>query len=75
MSKKKSFDCVEMKNEIQARLAREYRGLTADEIRNRIQSKLSTSGEPIARLWRALSAPSIKARSAKKRRSRQAVAK
>jgi hypothetical protein len=33
MAKVKDFDCVEMKNEIQAKLLERYRGMTDEEIR------------------------------------------
>ena len=32
MAKVKEFDCVEMKNEIQARLLERYKGMTEEEI-------------------------------------------
>ena len=61
MKKVKEFDCVRMKDEIQARLARQWRGLTDEEIRERIQRKLATSKSPIAQLWRKLLARDEKA--------------
>ncbi|RJP25129.1 MAG: hypothetical protein C4527_17525 [Candidatus Omnitrophota bacterium] len=51
---KKKFDCVEMKNAIQAQLRKEYEGLSDEEIRTRIKHKLETSDTPAARLWRRL---------------------
>jgi len=56
MKKAKEFDCVRMKDEIQARLAREWRGLTDEEIRERIRRKLATSKSRTAQLWRELQA-------------------
>lgn len=56
MKKAKEFDCVRMKDEIQARLARQWRGLTDEEIRERIRRKLATSKSPTAQLWRELQA-------------------
>jgi hypothetical protein len=61
MKKAKEFDCVRMKDEIQARLARQWRGLTDEEIRERIRRKLATSKSPIAQLWRKLQARDKKA--------------
>jgi len=61
MKKAKEFDCVRMKDEIQARLTRQWRGLTDAEIRERIQRKLATSKSPIAQLWRKLQARDEKA--------------
>ncbi len=54
MARKKAFDCVEMKNDIQARHQREYAGLSDDEVRARIEQKLATSDDPVARTWRAI---------------------
>jgi hypothetical protein len=54
MKKAKEFDCVRVKDEIQARLTRQWRGLTDEEIRERIRRKLATSRSPIAKLWRKL---------------------
>jgi hypothetical protein len=56
MTKAKTFDCVRMKDEIQARLLREWRGLTDEEIQRRSARKLATSQNPIAKLWRELEA-------------------
>jgi len=54
MSLPKDFDCLKMKDEIQAQLRKEWEGLSPDEIRERIQHNLKTSQEPIAIWWRAL---------------------
>lgn len=54
MRKKKSFDCVQMKNRIQARHRREYSGLKTEEVRRRIKKRLATSNDPVARKWRAI---------------------
>ena len=35
MKKAKEFDCVRFKDELQARLMREYKGLTDEQIRRR----------------------------------------
>jgi len=64
MKKTKEFDCVRMKDEIQARLTRQWRGLTDEEIRERIRRKLATSQSPIAKLWRKLVAHEKKAEKA-----------
>jgi hypothetical protein len=52
MTKPKAFDCVQMKNEIQARLAKKYAGLTLAERSERIEHELATSDDPIAIWWR-----------------------
>jgi hypothetical protein len=51
---KKNFDCVKMKDSIQARLAKEYEGLSEEERWRRVDEKLATSDHPAARKWRAL---------------------
>jgi len=61
MKKAREFDCVRLKDEIQARLTRQWRGLTDEEIRERIRRKLATSKSPIAQLWRKLQARDEKA--------------
>ena len=56
VQKPKEFDCVRFKDELQARLMREYKGLTDEQIRRRRARKLATSQTPIAKLWRKLQA-------------------
>ena len=53
----KTFDCVQMKDEIQARLAKRRRGMTDAEIRSEIRANLAASENPIAKLWRAIDRP------------------
>jgi hypothetical protein len=48
-----TFDCVRMKDEIHALLAKRYRGLSDEEIMRRVRRRLATSDDPIATLWRA----------------------
>jgi hypothetical protein len=50
----KTFDCVEKKNAIQAEQRREWKGLPDEEVRRRIQQRLETSKDPLARKWRRL---------------------
>jgi hypothetical protein len=52
MKKAKRFDCVQMKNDIQAAMLRKYRGMTDDEIQADIERQLATSDSPVAKLWR-----------------------
>lgn len=40
MKRKKDFDCVEMKNGIQAKLLEEYAGLTREEIREKRRQRI-----------------------------------
>ena len=55
MNDEEKFDCVEMKNGIQAELLREYAGLTPEEERKKRQHKLSTSDSPAAKMWQSAS--------------------
>ena len=50
----KKFDCVEMKDRIQAEMLREYEGLSDEEVRERIQLKLETSDSVVAKKWRKM---------------------
>ena len=54
MKMKKDFDCVEMKNEIQARLLREWEGMTSSEISASVNNELASSPSPMAVLWRRI---------------------
>lgn len=59
MKPKKAFDCVEMKNAIQAKRQAANQGLSPDEIRHGIQDRLNTPDDPITRTWRAVSPPAL----------------
>ena len=54
MKKTKRFDCVQMKNEIQAKLLRNNRGMTDDEVQRALEAELATSNTPAARFWRRI---------------------
>jgi hypothetical protein len=54
MKKNKEFDCVEMKNAIQAQLRKENEGLTDEEIARRRREWLETSDDPLAKWWRSI---------------------
>ena len=54
MRMKKEFDCVEMKNVVQAKHRKDYQGLSDEEVRRRIHERLAKSDHPAARLWRKL---------------------
>jgi len=53
MNNEGPFDCVEMKTRIQAKLQREYEGLTPDEERRKRLQKLAAADSPAARIWQA----------------------
>ncbi|HOH28146.1 MAG TPA: hypothetical protein PLC40_00600 [Candidatus Hydrogenedentes bacterium] len=53
MDDEKKFNCVEMKNRIQAALIREYDGLSSEEVRRKRHNKLASSNSPAARMWQA----------------------
>jgi len=48
------FDCVEMKNRIQAKMLEEEQRLGAGEMRRRRQEWLAQGADPLARWWRTL---------------------
>ncbi|NQT86651.1 hypothetical protein HQ560_07805 [bacterium] len=52
----KAFDCVEMKNAIQARLRRERAGMFEEDVRAAVRRELATGSDPLARLWQTLDA-------------------
>ncbi|HIJ65436.1 MAG TPA: hypothetical protein HPP77_05735 [Candidatus Hydrogenedentes bacterium] len=52
MGTKKPFDCIAMKDEIQARLAKSWCGLTDEEIRDRVKEELRTSKASLVQWWR-----------------------
>jgi hypothetical protein len=52
---KKAFDCVEMKNRLQAEQQEQEQRLGAEEIRRRRQHWLAKGEDGLARWWRALS--------------------
>ena len=54
MPKTKVFDCVEMKNRIQAEISKENEGLSEVEITERRRVLLETSDDPVAKKWRQL---------------------
>ena len=54
MKTAKKFDCVAMKDEVQAKLTEECRGLDDEQAREQTLRKLAGSNGPVARLWRAL---------------------
>ena len=54
MKAKKKFDCVEMKNTIQARRHKEHEGLSDEEIRKRIERRLTASDDTVACKWRRI---------------------
>lgn len=57
-AKAKTFDCVAMKNRIQAELAEERSRLGDEEFRRRREQWLKTTTDPLARWWRSLTGTS-----------------
>ena len=56
MKRQKSFDCVKMKNTIQAALRKKYEGLDDAEIARRRRQWLQTSDSSVAKWWRSIRA-------------------
>jgi len=50
----KSFDCVTMKTEVQAKLRQDFAGLSDEEERTRITQELESSDDVVARKWRRI---------------------
>ncbi len=64
--KKKSFDCVDMKNQIQADLLREYEGLNDEQIQERRRQRIDA--DPLLRdLLRKVGLKEVKRSLASKR--------
>lgn len=64
MKKAKRFDCVQMKNDVQAGLLRKYRGMTDDERLAAMERELAASHSPVSQLWRDLAAKTPVAKAA-----------
>jgi len=54
MRSRKKFDCVALKNKIQVSLTKQWKGLSDEEIRERITYELAHSQDPISQKWRSL---------------------
>ena len=54
MKKTKTFDCVTLKNDIQAKLLREYQNVKSGEAEQYLTKKLQLSSSPVAKLWKAI---------------------
>ena len=52
MDRKKDFDCVEMKNELQQKLLDKWKGLSDEEIVEKMRHDLETSDDSLAGWWR-----------------------
>jgi hypothetical protein len=54
MKTTKSFDCLRMKRQIQAKLHKKWAGLTTEEIQSDIKHDLATSQTDLAKWWRKM---------------------
>lgn len=52
--RKKTFDCVEMKNRIQSQLLKKWDGKTDAQIRREIYQELQNSKSTVAQFWRKI---------------------
>ena len=50
--KRKTFDCVQMKHDIQAQLRKEHEGMTDEEIRLKLLQNIEQSNTPFTRALR-----------------------
>ena len=51
---KKSFDCVEMKDQLQEEFRKRYQDLDDKKLRAQISSELNTSENPLALFWKKI---------------------
>jgi len=54
MKTAKQFDCVAMKNQIQAQEAERRGQLSDEEVRRQTEQELARSSSPVGKLWRSL---------------------
>jgi hypothetical protein len=54
MKSEKAFDCLKMKDDIQASLSKKWAGLTDDEIRERMYRELDSAEDVVAQWWRSI---------------------
>jgi hypothetical protein len=52
MQKTKTFDCVEMKRDLQKKMRERLRNVPGKNISEKIQYELEHSNSPMAELWR-----------------------
>jgi len=52
MNKTKTFDCVEMKQELQSKMSRRLKDVPGKNISEKIQYELEHSDSPMAKFWR-----------------------
>ncbi|MFH1024097.1 MAG: hypothetical protein V1809_12010 [Planctomycetota bacterium] len=58
----KSFDCVKMKNDVQARLLKAREGKSDQEVRDILERKLQSSNSPVGRVWKKLQSGTVSSR-------------
>ena len=51
-TKHKLFDCVQMKNDIQSKLRKEFEGIPEEEIRRKMMREIEQSNTPYAQALR-----------------------
>jgi hypothetical protein len=54
MKTAKKFDCVRMKDNIQADLLKQWRGVAPEDIRQEIERHLAASDSDVAKWWRSM---------------------
>ena len=60
MKTAKAFDCVRIKDHVQARLLKQWRGLSREEIQSQIRRDLATSDSDVAKWWRSIERSPVK---------------
>lgn len=61
MTKSKKFDCIQMKDAIQARHTQEYKEMTPAERWKIVERNLAVSNDKVARKWRSIKPTTVPA--------------
>jgi hypothetical protein len=67
MQPEKSFDCVRLKDEIQARVHKQWEGLTPEQVQAELRAHLARSTSEVAVWWRAVQTKHAETQSRPKR--------
>jgi hypothetical protein len=60
MKTAKAFDCVKMKDGIQAGLLKQWHGASQEDIRRQVEHRLATGKSDLAQWWRSMESTAVK---------------
>lgn len=60
MKTTKTFDCVRMKDGIQAKLLKQWRDVPQEDVRRQIEEHLAASNSDLAKWWRSIPSNTIR---------------